>query len=479
MVAIAMNYYYVFTARALESNLSIIKIILYLNYTVFIVIFSVVIFFSLPSQAITWKKTAHNFVSDTEIISRNSDGRKGLHVIYYDYFPWRGSYLHTDHTDCFLQKTAGKKSTSMLKCTEHLWLLVPVKTAVEWLSRQRHQGYFSLTVRQFGIYDVHAHITTDQLSGFYRSDAGSIQAGAVTGISKRHVLNLRKYFVRNKEKNTVTGIVVTPDHPFYAVNKHAFIPVKKISEDDMLITKEGYHAQLICHGKLKSNCGVPWHMEKITWAYNLEILRKHRYFAGSNGLLVHNICELEKQLYKHLPALVTFKGDSRWKHAYLKLETEWDMWRVKNLPEVKKHMSSPAGLGLDTLLRTSMTTKKELKPEDLDKLLKCDDFTAGAEYQQMAAKLTHDFGTEISLEDVLDDAEHIVSISTEKKHTLLISSDNIRMITDKSGDTGEAGFVISDQVDGKIVESAFDTWWIYNHTEDYQKKIQSIVQLDK
>ena len=473
-----MNHY-VFTARDLESNPSIIKIILYINYTFFSVIFSVVIFFPQPSQAVTWKKTTHNFVGGTEIVSRNSNEWKKLHIIYYDYFPWRGPYSYADYADCFLQKTAGEKSTSMLKCTEHLWLLVPVKTAVKWLSRQKHQGYFSLTVRQFGIYDVHAHITTDQLSRFYHSNAGNIQAGAVTGISKRHVLNLRKYLVRNKDKNTVTGIVVTPDHPFYAVNKHAFIPIKKISEDDILITKEGYHSQLVCHGKLKSSCGVPWHMEKITWAYNLEIFQKHRYFAGNDGVLVHNICELEKQLNKHLPTLIISRGVSRWKRAYLKLETEGDIWRVKNLPEVKKYMSSPAGLGLDTLLKTSMITKKELKLEDLDKLLKCDNFTAGAEYQQMAAKLTHDFGTEISLEGILDDARRIVSRSTEKKHTLLISSDNIRMITGKSGYTGGAGFVISDQVDGKIVESDFDTFWIYHHTEDYHKKIQSIVQLDK
>ena len=390
-----------------------------------------VLFVPLSVQALTWNHSVRNTINKADNGSADSSAGEELHIIYYHYFPWRASYLHTDHEGCIrFQKNAGKKSITVLKCMEQLKLLVSAQTAREWLFMQRRQGYFSLTISQLGVHRLHAHILTAQLSRFHPR---SLQTGIITGISSRHVTDVKKYFIKNRQTDTVTAITVTPDHLFYAVNRHAFIPIKEISADDIFITRDGYRAGLVCHAGERNHCGIPWHRGEVTLVYNLEVNQEHQYFAGRDGLLVHNICDLARHLQTKLPpGMVSITGYLQ-KRAYLKLTRFSDIDLIA--PVLKELKSTYTGPDLNTLLMAAVISKKPFKIKRFaDYLEALDRFTTSGRSQlpmrELIDNLALGFGTNIQVRAaILNDASSAMRRLAQNEPAIVIFQRSARIVT--------------------------------------------------
>ena len=450
-----------------------------LKRVVLLIIFSLLTF-----KVMAWNKPTHGVINNMSVASVESDAERGLHIIYYHYFPRSKSCLHTTHGDCTcLVKSASEgRNTTTLKCTEHLELLVPETKAKKWLSRQKKQGYFYLTVSQFGVYHVPAHIINTVSFNHLpaRVNSQNINAGIVTALSKRHTLNIRKYRIKNKHTNAVTSLTVTPDHPFYVLNRHAFTPIKDITADDILITEEGYHAELVCHGIKKNHCSYPWRTGWVASVYNLEIHQKHQYFVSRDKLLVHNTCNLTEYLKRKVADLVFTRGYFRYKRAYLRLRSEKDILRVQSLYKLNGHMDHATGIGFDTLMRASLTTGKPLKIASLEQFLSSGHFEIsagkmgaqllGLTHQQLIADLALNFGAKI---DVPEEMAMTLAQFKENSPAILVSSDNLRMITTK--DTGE--LFISRRVGKSIENEPLDLYWLMSHILYDKKEIMFIVRL--
>ena len=82
----------------------------------------------------------------------------------------------------------------------------------------------------------------------------------------------------------VTGqaepIGVTPEHPFWSVDRQAFVPVGELRIGETLRT---VHGEQVAVGSITPR-GPPARV------YNLEIDGTHQYHVSSLGLLVHNMC---------------------------------------------------------------------------------------------------------------------------------------------------------------------------------------------
>ena len=340
------------------------------------VLFSLIMLFSLLTFQVTAQhKSTHNFIDQAGTQSGNTDAWQKLHIVYYRYFSQSKSSLHGDHDGCVrsLQIIKGRKNIAALKCTEHLFLLVSEKTAGEWLSIQKHLGYFYLSAISFGIHGAHAHIlNTGPLNNprnclHFRSG----KSGMVTGIFERHVLDAREYLIKNSQTHTITPLIVTPDHLFYVVNRHRFLPVNNISAGDVLITRDGHHAGLVCQDRRKNHCGTPWHIGQIKRVYNMAIQGKHQYFAGRDGLLVHNVCALAQYLQREAPATVHTRRDFK-KYTYLRLRTDEEVDTAHALLVTYRPAyanNTLVILNCHALLTAALLSKKSLKIETLERYL--------------------------------------------------------------------------------------------------------------
>ena len=409
------------------TNLFVKKIYLKKMFNLFI------IFFSLSAQAVIWSNTTQNVTSKKDAGSASLSTSKELHVIYYDYFPWHDSYRYTGHKGCIrLEKNTGRAGTTVLKCMEHLKLLVATQTAREWLSMQQRRGYFSLTINSLNVHKARARVLTAQFSGF---NPDSMQRGVVTGISSRHVTDVRKYFIKNRHTQTVAAITVTPEHLFYVVNKHAFIPIKDISADDVFITRDGYHADLVCDAGGGNHCGIPWHNGEVVRVYNLEVNQGHQYFAGRDGLLVHNVCNLARSLQADLPGdLIVTRGRLWKKRAYL---------NIVGLPQVpqveaalKKIKPTYTGEELNCFLLAAAFTGKPLKIKRLAGYFDAvDKFASTGSASLLVDKfkeeLSLSFGTNLSVRAAtLNDIHAATDFLAEHKPVLVLSYKSMRIVTE-------------------------------------------------
>ena len=182
-----------------------------------------------------------------------------------------------------------------LMCREEVQLIRPEILAETWNKRQYQQGYIDLTIKESGIEHVKAHIISiiPFIPKSPRKGSGDVSAQWVTGLFKRHVLNVVYYTFKNINTGEISGIHATPDHEFYLKNRRTFLPVREITEKDILITGKGDNVKLV---KSNVNTGMTGD-NKVNipvLTYNLEIWKKHTYFVGSYGILVHNTCQCGK-----------------------------------------------------------------------------------------------------------------------------------------------------------------------------------------
>ena len=180
-----------------------------------------------------------------------------------------------------------------LTCLEEIKLIRPKTLVDRWNKEQHNQGYIDFTIKEFGIEHTRAHITS--IIPFFISKSFKISSdngnkALVTGIFKRHTFNVSQYTFKNSNTGKYSSLHATPEHRIYLKNRQAFLPIENIAEKDTLMTSNGSPIKLVDSDR---NTGMTDNDKTSVpiLVYNMEIQKKHTYFAGSDNILVHNTCQ--------------------------------------------------------------------------------------------------------------------------------------------------------------------------------------------
>ena len=272
-----------------------------------------------------------------------------INLTFYHDFPWRKEWKNKAFPGCMpvVRSTRLNSFNFMQKkmeCQEHIVLLRKKTIADGYKIEQKRKGYINLSFPEFGLINVQAHINNIKPFVLYSTQLISMHGNKrlITALFIRHVLDVRQYTFKDINKGTFSKINVTPEHLFYAKNKHAFIPIFQVSTHDRLITDTDDQVKLVCWEKEQSQCSQPYQPGQIKQVYNLELSNQHTYFAGDMHLLVHNICALAKELQSKIGDLVTVDKDNN-AHLHIRkngdykraLDALHEKWKGGYLPALK------------------------------------------------------------------------------------------------------------------------------------------------
>ena len=211
--------------------------------------------------------------------------------VYYHDFPCKVTCIDKIIPGC--RKANGDRGKVVLRCTEHMNLLRPKTMVRQWQQEQKKQGRVSVTIKEFGVNNVHGYITAIKpttVNTTHLDINRSHQSPAISFFG-RHVLKVRTYQFKDVNTEQIISISATPEHRFYVKNYNAFVPIQDLSPKDNLISATGHQIHLLCKGNRNSHCGVSYGVKGVpVEVYNLEIYQKHRYFVGKAQILVHNTC---------------------------------------------------------------------------------------------------------------------------------------------------------------------------------------------
>ena len=281
---------------------------------------------------------AHNTLPSYDTLSVNRDILKEVHIVYSQDFPYKQNYNKQKIKGCKKtyispasnNKTETKKTVPVLCCTEHIKLLRPDKTVNHWMQIQHEKHFFPLTLSTFNFVNIHAKITAirpvkpDNDQVFLHNK----QTKKVTGQFERHTVNVKKYTFRNIKTGKTIIVNATPEHPVYVKNRAVFVPMDLLLATDHLLNSAGQEIRLICQRGKIQHCGASLHNNTPLIVYNLEIDHNHTYFVSDIRLLVHNICELAKKLYKKIPDLMQYRLSGEEKEYFLHLNRHTDVQRA-------------------------------------------------------------------------------------------------------------------------------------------------------
>ncbi len=212
--------------------------------------------------------------------------------IYYDNFPYKSSYANKTIADC--KKASNSNKIAILRCTEHMHLLRPKTRVRQWQKEQKRQGWVPVTIKEFGIDDVHGHITAIKPTSVNTTHLNIKQShhSPVIATFVRHVLEVQTYTFKDLKTGKLSKVTATPNHKFYVANKKEFESIQAISSKDQLVSATGHQVQLVCGSDKENHCGTNYGVKGVpVTVYNLEVYRQHRYFVGKEQLLVHNVYE--------------------------------------------------------------------------------------------------------------------------------------------------------------------------------------------
>ena len=246
-----------------------------------------VITFSSAVEAVTYNKK----------INTAKSWRK-INLIYSHDFTSQNYWSTPIPADCFFvfdsSAATGFTFKPVLRCTEHISLLRSDATATHWQREQNQHGFFIFNLPDTGIHHVHARIksilpSAPSLNGNSLTSESLISKNdsTITGVFKRHSSNVKSWLFKTLSTGKLSTIHATPTHQFYVKYLNEWLPLSKITSDMTLIDSQNNTVSLVCHGKNK-HCGIPWHPGRMTTIYNIEVYKKHDYFAGEQMLLVHN-----------------------------------------------------------------------------------------------------------------------------------------------------------------------------------------------
>ena len=224
-----------------------------------------------------------------------------VHLVYYDKFPYNMGGEDKEIPECTkFPADEQQKNKAFLLCKEHIILLRPAAVIHLWRRQQRRKGYISLSMKEFGIINVHAYIAS--VNKYVPTIKNNITTDMkkVTGKFIRYTSAVNHYMIKNNKTHTITVVNATPNHPFYVINRHKFIPISKVLPFDSLMTLSNQPCSLVYPGSDNLLPGAIRKKNTLTRVYNIEIEKKHVYFVSKINILVHNPCEHLVAYYKHL-----------------------------------------------------------------------------------------------------------------------------------------------------------------------------------
>ncbi len=211
--------------------------------------------------------------------------------VYYHDFPCKATCIDKIIPGC--RKANNDRGKVVLRCREYMNLLRPKTMVRQWQQEQKKQGRVSVTIKEFGVNNVHGYITAIKpttVNTTHLDINRSHQSPAISFFG-RHVLKVRTYQFKDVNTEQISSVSATPGHRFYVENKNTFVPIQNLSPKDNLISVTGHQIHLLCKGNRNSHCGVSYGVKGVpVEVYNLEIYQRHRYFVGKGQILVHNEC---------------------------------------------------------------------------------------------------------------------------------------------------------------------------------------------
>ena len=234
-------------------------------------------------------------------ISAVKNKLKKVDLIYYDRFPYKKSYDGIKIPECIrIPVRKRQKASDILLCREYITLLRPASVIKLWQHQMRLKGYIPFSMKEFGIINVRAHIIgVNKYISVIKNNITS-DSIHVTGKFIRYTPKVNHYKIRDRKTNVISAIDATPNHSFYVVNKHKFIPISKILPSDFLITFSNHLAHLMHPSDNHYLYTVNNKKNTLTRVYNIEIEKKHVYFISRLRILVHNPCLTLERYYSHL-----------------------------------------------------------------------------------------------------------------------------------------------------------------------------------
>ena len=217
-----------------------------------------------------------------------------LNLVYYRDFPYIRDDSDQPTAGCHLVPEKKKNGHRVLRCTEHVKLLIPTAMASVWQKEQKQLGYINLYAKKimagYASLGMQAHIISIKpIKLNPEKFTHAKNTHPVTALFIRHERCVKKYKFKNMETGIINTVNATANHPFYVKNKKKFLPLNRITASDTLLTDTGQPVRLICHKRSKKHCGTPYRKCKTTTVYNIETYPNHTYFVGKNyPVLVHN-----------------------------------------------------------------------------------------------------------------------------------------------------------------------------------------------
>ena len=223
-----------------------------------------------------------------EIVDVHNNQKK-IDLIYYDRFPYKKSYDGIKIPECIRVPARQRQKTSdVLLCKEHIALLRPASVIKLWQRQQRLKGYIPFSMKEFGIINVHAYITGVKEYTQVMKNNIAPDSTHVTGKFIRYAPEVNHYIIKDKQTNMTSAVDATPNHPFYVINKHAFVPISKVLSSDSLVTLSNHEAHLTYPDGSNYLYSINRKKNKLIRVYNVEAEKKHVYFISKLNILVHN-----------------------------------------------------------------------------------------------------------------------------------------------------------------------------------------------
>ena len=272
----------------------------------------------------------------------NSSGM--VDIIYDHDLPYKKSQYKKTIDGCYhFYKSTGKQ---VWRCREHMLMIRPITAIQNWLNLERKLGYILFSVKEMGVLNAHGHIKLilSLRDGLNPPEKYSKNSSIVTGLSIRHTFDVGCYTFRVKKTGQINTMNVTPNHPFYVKNRGEFVPISKVMPEDLLVSETGESISLVDVNDHAKQCDGRINSTPVT-VYNIELYRKHTYFAGDSVVLVHNGCSL-KRYFQHLKekGFVYPKEENSAESIHIKVPTD----SVKELAwtDLEKDFFSKARRGL-------------------------------------------------------------------------------------------------------------------------------------
>ena len=408
-------------------------------------------------------------------------------INYNHDFPYRDSYSNQKVTQCVKayrtvianrtmgsKYTAVKKNMPVLRCREHIRLLRPIKIINQWLYIQSKKHFFPLTIREFNIINIPAHITAvhacykDVVHRFSRS----YKTRRVIGTFERHEINIQTYTFKNINTGKMISINATPYHPVYVKNKSSFISINSLSSIDELLNNTGQRIKLVCSADHTGHCGIPLNYMVPTPVYNLEIEKKHTYFVSSIKLLVHNNCQLAEKLKSMIPDLVKLITIPDGQNIFLELANHDDIQRAYSA--LRKLEGNNIQSDTLAILTVAYLQKEPIHVSSLESFIQLRSTYSTEDYDRVLSNFIYgkknpDFNNKYGLEKILSASrEKMIVVFTDKKAAVVIypnkgKAPTVHMLI---GEQLEQQPIVSEQSNKEILESVFNDT-AYGHPVKY------------